>query len=162
MNWTEFYEMQGQLDSHIMKAQQLEGENVVDDKILALLVEIGELANETRCFKFWSAKAASPKPVILEEYVDGLHFILSLGLDLGFRYKPEKEESIHPKSPTHSFLEVYTTINDFKQKKNEKTYHNVFNTYLNLGNSLSLHEEDLKQAYMEKNKVNYQRQEEGY
>ena len=56
---------------------------IVKRKMLALLVEIGELANETRCFKYWSNKPASEREVILEEYVDGLHFILSIGIDLG-------------------------------------------------------------------------------
>ena len=56
--------------------------------MLALLVEIGELANETRSFKFWSVKPASEKKIILEEFVDGIHFILSLGIECGFHKQP--------------------------------------------------------------------------
>ncbi|WP_173915883.1 dUTP diphosphatase [Halobacillus sp. Marseille-Q1614] len=162
MNWSEFYDMQKQLDSHIMKSQNLQGKNVVDDKILALLVEAGELANETRCFKFWSTKPSSPKEVILEEYVDGLHFILSLGLDLGFYYEKETEETENLKSAAAAFLEVYTSIEEFKQAKSEGSYVNLFQSYLKLGLSLGLKEEDLMRGYIQKNEVNFQRQEEGY
>jgi dimeric dUTPase (all-alpha-NTP-PPase superfamily) len=41
---------------------------------------MGELANEVRCFKFWSYKLPSEEKVILEEYVDGIHFITSLAI----------------------------------------------------------------------------------
>jgi dimeric dUTPase (all-alpha-NTP-PPase superfamily) len=66
--------------------------------ILALLVELGECANEWRGFKFWSVNqiphtSAVRVPTmmeedkeyynpLLEEYVDGLHFVLELGLEL--------------------------------------------------------------------------------
>jgi dimeric dUTPase (all-alpha-NTP-PPase superfamily) len=60
-------------------------------------VELGECANEWRGFKFWSVNqlphtSAVRTPCmmeedkeyynpLLEEYVDGLHFVLELGLD---------------------------------------------------------------------------------
>ncbi len=79
--------MQQALDSHIEEKHQLQNEDLFTRKTLALLVEIGELANETRCFKFWSVKPASEKQVVLEEFVDGIHFILSLGIECGFHQK---------------------------------------------------------------------------
>ena len=57
MNISELYEMQRELDNRICKEHRLEGMNLVPSKILALQVELGELANETRCFKFWSSRA---------------------------------------------------------------------------------------------------------
>ncbi len=45
---------------------------------LALTIELAELANETRCFKYWSSKGPSEREVILEEFVDSIHFLLSL------------------------------------------------------------------------------------
>src|SRR5688500_20051556 len=55
--------------------------DVFREKCLALLVELGELANETRCFKFRSKKPRNDDSVLLEEYVDNRHFRLSLGLE---------------------------------------------------------------------------------
>src|SRR5690625_5238764 len=46
--------MQAELDKKIVKEKGLEGQDLLDKKILALQVELGELANEWRGFKFWS------------------------------------------------------------------------------------------------------------
>ncbi len=56
MEWDTLFKMQKELDSYIESNHNLANHDLFDDKYLALLVEIGELANETRCFKFWSNK----------------------------------------------------------------------------------------------------------
>ncbi len=76
MNWTELFIRQKELDRFIQENHDLMKENLTERKLLAFQVELGELANETRCFKFWSLKESSPKEKILEEYVDGLHFFV--------------------------------------------------------------------------------------
>ncbi len=48
----------------------------IESNILELLVELGELANETRCFKYWSIKKPSEREIILDEYVDCILMIL--------------------------------------------------------------------------------------
>ena len=78
MNVKKLCEMQQALDNRIIQEHKLEGKNLEENKILALLVEICELANETRCFKHWSNKGPSQKNILLEEYVDSLHFFLSI------------------------------------------------------------------------------------
>ncbi len=54
MNWELLFQSQKQLDDHIEKEKGLQGQDLLDKKILALQVELGELANEWRWFKFWS------------------------------------------------------------------------------------------------------------
>ena len=83
MQLTKLYSMQRGLDSYIQQ-QRDEQSDVFLEKGLALLVELAELANETRCFKFWSLKGPSENTIILEEYVDSIHFLLSLGIEKGF------------------------------------------------------------------------------
>src|SRR6185312_3767022 len=91
MNLIKLFETQSKLDARIVEEKSLQGRDMLPEKILALLVELGELANEWRGFKFWSNKqspAIRPSNPIehgnpmLEEYVDCLHFILSIGLEL--------------------------------------------------------------------------------
>ena len=76
----ELLEMQRVLDEAILK----EHDNVYDEKIaaqmkIALFVELGELMNElpTR-FKHWKKTAVDNREKALVEYVDALHFQLSL------------------------------------------------------------------------------------
>nr|QRZ17780.1 dUTP diphosphatase [Virgibacillus sp. AGTR] len=54
MNLNKLFPIQKELDTRIEREKGLEGQNLLDKKILALQVELGELANEWRGFKFWS------------------------------------------------------------------------------------------------------------
>ncbi|MEK3888088.1 dUTPase [Bacillus sp. FSL K6-3431] len=73
------FETQKVLDDRIVKEKGLEGQDLLDKKILALQVELGEMANELPVvFKFWSNKK-NDYDKALKEYVDCLHFILSFG-----------------------------------------------------------------------------------
>jgi len=55
MNLSHLFELQAKLDERIEQEHpRQEGEDRLAKKILALMVEIGELANEARFFKYWS------------------------------------------------------------------------------------------------------------
>src|SRR5699024_4388479 len=93
MNLNKLFPLQKQLDEHIVKEKGLEGQDLLDKKILALQVELGEL-------EFYPEKWSHCEGTgieggrVLEEYVDCLHFILSIGNDLEFsnvRF-PDNEE----------------------------------------------------------------------
>lgn len=161
MNLKDLYSLQGQLDSKIKAQHHLQNENLVERKILALLVELGELANETRCFKFWSTKASSPKEIILEEYVDGLHFILSLGLDLGMEVGVLEMNA--GRAPlVNQFSQLYSRITSFRTAQTTDEYQDLFRAYLELGASLGFAEDEIISAYFQKNETNHERQKQGY
>lgn len=113
--------------------------------MLALLVEIGELANETRCFKYWSNKPASEREVILEEYVDGLHFILSIGIDLGIDknflfYKCAQTN----KTQVEIFLDTYAKVIRFTINHLLQTILNYLRAIFDLDKHLNLSKKRLK------------------
>ncbi|WP_423407610.1 dUTP diphosphatase [Heyndrickxia sp. MSNUG] len=163
MNTEKLFKMQKELDRHIESQHGLEEENLFDRKVLALLVEIGELANETRCFKFWSVKPSSEKEIILEEFVDGIHFILSLGIECGFddirsvftAKSDGADVSIH-------FIEVYERVQEFRKTRSREEFIHLFEGYMKLAELLGLEENQIEQAYIQKNEVNYDRQRKGY
>lgn len=161
MNWDKLFIMQKQLDSYIENNHQLTGRDLFQDKYLALLVELGELANETRCFKFWSNKPKSSSEVILEEYVDGIHFILSLGIVKGLKFESTE---VQPSSQTETelFNRVFEQCVAFKNEPNQTNYNRLFVGYLELGLKLGFSEKDIHQAYTKKNEINYERQNQGY
>jgi len=90
---TMLQEAQSSLDSFILlnKKEPMKKEEYLSKTFLALMVEVAELANATRCFKYWSNKESESKEVLLEEYVDIMHFFLSIGLQLGFSAKEIEE-----------------------------------------------------------------------
>lgn len=161
MEWSLLFSMQQKLDQYIEENHQLEDENLFHDKYLALLVELGELANETRCFKFWSIKYDTNEQAILEEFVDVLHFILSLGIEKSLVIDLSEIEPPNT-SMTEQFTLIYESCVLFKRESTMQNYEQLFYRYLQLGNLLGLFPEKIRQAYIEKNEVNYERQDEGY
>ncbi|MEK4537743.1 MULTISPECIES: dUTP diphosphatase [Peribacillus] len=162
MNIAKLMDMQAALDKHIETKHDLGAENLVERKTLALLVELGELANETRCFKFWSLKGPSDKETILAEYVDGIHFILSLGIEKSFVPKVPSAFKMGHVDLTAQFTLIYGYINEFRVQLTESAFQKVFAEYLHLGELLGFSAEDVENAYVTKNEVNYERQKQGY
>lgn len=161
MNFSKLFKLQENLDNHILQQRGLDNKSLTSKKILALQVEIAELANETRCFKFWSNKGPSNKSIILEEYVDCLHFILTLGLEKQFN-DIEIETKELQYDITAQFLNLYVDINDFIVSSSRDHYLTLFEDFLSLGKSLGFSIDEIEEAYIEKNSINHKRQIEGY
>lgn len=160
MEFKELFEMQRQLDAFIEKTQNIE-RDVFKEKGLALMIELAELANETRCFKFWSTKGPSEREIILEEFVDSIHFLLSLGneKDLSLDAWPEIQMK---EDLTNWFLRTQDAILLFIQHPTEDYYRAVWQYYGVLAYNLDFSFDDIIGAYIAKNEKNYERQRTGY
>lgn len=160
MEFKELFSMQAKLDEFIQQNKNIHFD-VFNEKGLALLVELSELANETRCFKYWSQKGPSEREVILEEFVDSIHFLLSLGNEKSFSLDawPEVQED---KNLTELFLTVQKSILKFIEDPNEQSYKEVWEGYGLLAYNLHFTLDDIIEAYIAKNKKNYERQLTGY
>lgn len=161
MEWTKLFAMQKKLDDYIEENNELEKEDLLNQKILALIVELGELANETRSFKFWSKKKETDLLAITEEYIDGVHFILSLGLEKGYTFNG-KPSSVKNRTVNEQFLLLYELIISFKNNPSLDNYEELFSSYLGLGQLLELTAEEIQASYFDKNEVNFERQDVGY
>lgn len=161
MNLKKLYELQKNLDDRIREQHNLQGVSLLSKKTLALNVEIGELANETRCFKYWSDKKASDRGRILEEYVDCLHFILAIGIEKEYDDTPIELKGTDY-DMTEQFLTLYIDINDFMVCSSKDHYITLFEDFLSFGKSLGFSAEDVEDAYVKKNNINHKRQDEGY
>ena len=134
---------------------------------------MGELANELRFFKYWSIKPLSAKSVITEEYIDALHFLLSIGLDLQQKQEMDLELVAQISKQEHSddlsdhFLNIYQdAITLSKQLDNKilclKLHNILFIKFLLLAYLLDISPADLKSAYNYKHKINVTRQDNNY
>lgn len=216
MDLMQLYAQQAKLEVKISeKHPRQNGEDRLNKKFLALLVELSELANEWRGFKFWSdnqqprrAKAVECslccgttdmnyeavqeaaegnggheyipceaceatgveriKNPLLDEYVDCLHFLLSIGFDLHI-ISDNQARAILDKAKDgliydtfeSIFLELYELFVEVSWKEMH-TYLNAMTMFLGLGMELGFTLEEIEQAYYNKNKVNFERQENGY
>jgi len=161
LNWETLFTMQHKLDTYIEQTHQVDGKELFEEKILSLLVELGECANETRSFKFWSTKESSSKEVISEEFVDNIHFLLSIGLDKGYTFQKINFVPSN-RTITKQFNDVFSHCLNFYHDQSELNYMNLFKSYLQLGELLGFSEQDILNAYVKKNKVNFERQAQGY
>lgn len=159
MDLIKLFQIQKELDDRIVKEKGLEGQHLWGDKALALQVELGELANEWRGFKFWSNDQKPRIKRMLEEYVDCFHFVLSIGLDMGI------ESSDLPKYIPRQ----YTISDQFKslmaftnEDGTPMEWEDLLGSFLGLGHMLGFTFSEIEKAYLKKNEINHQRQEEGY
>lgn len=199
MNLQKLFEAQKKLDEHIIREKGLEGQDLLDKKILALQVELGELANEWRGFKFWSENQEPRefktfvcpackgtgkhyKPItwdcrgcsgtgiktkenpLLEEYVDCLHFILSIGLEHEEYLDPTEYQGYVNENDDidEQFNQVFRSISFYEIHRDEANYYETACQLIGLGEMLGFTWEQVEQAYFKKNKINHQRQESGY
>ena len=157
-----YFEMQGQLDAKIYKRAKINPQTEPDffaKLVTALTVEVNECCNSWRGFKYWSQNT-QPKHDVLEEYVDGLHFFLSIGNLLNTTtFLP----SFNPSSECGTPLQMFALVNKLVNLLHEDDYYTLaFQAYLDLGSSLGFQWPQITDAYREKLKINHQRQEEGY
>lgn len=161
MELTKLFSMQRELDSFIQKNHD-QPVDVFEKKGLALLVELAELANETRCFKFWSMKGPSENDVILEEYVDSIHFLLSLGIEKGFDSLLNWPQGEIEGNLTQLFLKTTAAIHHFLYELTKETYDMIWVHYGAIAKELGFSSTDIIGAYIAKNEENYIRQKTGY
>lgn len=207
MNLQKLFEAQAELDAYIEQQHPTQdSENRLEKKVLALLVELGECANEWRGFKFWSndqepktgeehrciqckgdglvpdfikfknnngnkfkfcprcdgsgvVKTANP---LLEEYVDVLHFILSIGNDLRMQEIEYYDDDYDVKTIETRFINVFLYVQGVVTKESGLYYKNLLGAFIDLGDSLGFTEEQIEEAYWKKYEINKQRQRDGY
>ena len=155
------YQKQAELDQRIADNHSVSYETTRERRILALLVEIGEFANATRCFKYWSNKPSETQEIVLDEYVDGLHFFLSLGIDIKVN-KKNYNYTKHADNLTKQVLEVYRLASIFYKKQDEKSYIKAFQAFINIVPLLKVRWTTIEKAYYKKLGENYSRQDNNY
>ena len=174
MDLSKYFTMQKQLDQHIVKGRSLEGVSMIQEKILALYTELGELANELpEIFKFWSGKKNNYEKA-LKEYVDVMHFLLSVGLDLRMDFEElcvgDQYADYTAERPVETFNKLFECVSEFGEVANYGNrsdlifvYEVTLNVFLGLGEKhLHFTLGQIESAYFEKNQINHKRQESGY
>jgi dimeric dUTPase (all-alpha-NTP-PPase superfamily) len=166
VNLQKLFEMQKSLDERIIREKGLERKNLLPNKILALQVELGELANEWQMFKYWKTNP-QPKPGMLEEYVDCLHFILSIAIELGYTVDDLyvwDDELIGKTEDIFLELMYWVVLLKSKNEQQRKTaFRTICYIFFNMAEQrFGFTWEQIEEAYTKKNAENHKRQESGY
>ena len=157
----EIREKQKALDERILNDLGIEPKDIALEKHLALKTELFELINEIESFKWW--KKNKGKEHILEEGCDVLHFLLSLANDNEIEFIDVDTNTDMIDMEMNELLGIMDslTLDMFIEKD-----YTGLNFLLKLL-SIVLHKKgynanDLYNAYISKNKVNHERQDNNY
>lgn len=142
MNLEKLYEFQRKLDKGMQDRLEVQGKPLLTQKLLALQVKIGELANETQCFKFWVAKKSPIRRKILEKYIDCLYIIFSIGFEKGFT-ETEFEVKETEYELTEHFLNMFIDLNDFMVCSSKDNYITLMEATLSLSLLFGFTEDDI-------------------
>ena len=202
MNFKKLQAMQAKLDEAILADKApMTAEERFNKTLVALSVEIAEIANTVEHFKFWKdnkgkidrkrfsvihifqeeelvdveymedntgvqyADWEAHRLTLIEECSDALHFILSLAnqidykiVGLGKHFKISEDADSLEKN--FLFLNYVIGSSEFKHFRTDlEMIIDVFFSYIN---QLGIAQQELEQAYYDKNKINYERLENGY
>ncbi len=157
----EIYQESKRLDSLFGEQNDLFSDEIIEKNILELLVEFGELANETRCFKYWSIKPMSDKEVILEEYIDCLFMILCFcnmtNVSMDEAFPTATQENI-----VGTFLTLYKDGFNLKKNLPKETVKQLLVNILYLADLLNFQYEDIKKGVSKKSLIIKKRFKENY
>jgi dimeric dUTPase (all-alpha-NTP-PPase superfamily) len=84
-----------------------------------------------------------------------MHFYLSFGITLGM--SNDIEPIIADDDLTLQFLAIYDSISKFSNKSTLDNFNNSFGLFIGLGKLLNYTDEDMKNAYLRKNEINFER-----
>lgn len=176
MDFRMLFERQRKIDKRIIEKHNLQEQELLPAKLLAFRVELGECANEHRAFKFWSVDRAPrtrkllfPEKInenmmyynpLLFEYIDGMCFLLSIGLDLGLA-NINVNVIIH-RNVIEQFNNVYRAVDRFERRSDVWNYLDIWRMYLGLAKLFEFDDELLEVAYLEKYYENHARQNRNY
>lgn len=160
MNLNTLFQKQMKLDEHIYKKQGVEAKDIFEKKIVALICELYELVNELQFFKYWKGAILVDHEKATKEYIDVIHFTISIANDLGV----DEHEYVQtePKDLNKLIIGITNLATVISTSKNAEHVKSLINNVIALGYQLNLTEQDVIEAYDKKNAVNYERQKVGY
>ena len=160
MNLKVIFDKQVLLDKKIIEnLMKDDSKNLELKRCLALLIELSEFANEVQTFKYWKKHKETNRQKILEEYVDGIHFLTSLAKDkISSEIIPFIKHNDFNLQLAYTF-KIFTKLLNNQKSKNIKK---AFATYLGLGKLLNIEYDELIDAYYKKNEINFNRIKQNY
>lgn len=160
MKLDKYYKMQAVLDQNIIEKKNLNisDRELFSKRVIAFKQEFGELLQRLpKVFKYWSNKENILDEETLEEWVDGFHFLLSIGNLKGWQTNDVMFLEGFEGGLDELAICIYE--NTFFGARN---YYQVFDQYYTFIRTLGYTDDQIEVHYKLKNKVNFKRQENNY
>lgn len=159
----QIWEMQKELDKRIHDKMGLSESETIDKRKIALIVELGEMLQEMpSVFKYWKRGAVDNREKALAEYIDVLHFALSLT-------NKNTLDSIIKSITGNDGLFWEFVISNIKCESYYSIVKDMFQTNIDIllvviyvGIISNFTWSEIYQGYLAKNAINHERQDNNY
>lgn len=125
--------------------------------------DVGHFIVKTELCGYCDRTGIQERSPLLEEYVDTIHFVLSIAIEYGYTQHEYKEPiSIDLNDRVISITYLVSSLPFIQEKVRHHQLSLIFDYVISLGYQLGFTEGQVIAAYYDKNKINHQRQEQGY
>jgi len=135
MKINELFKIQADMEARLSAMTDVQ-ENVVGDhnilnvRILAIQVKLGELANLTKCYKYSKNVNAIPRNKVLFRYLEGMKYLLSLGNKYGLNMIDESTlTSDNSEDMIQIFSDLYSEISELRRNLSQDQFVNSLSAY---------------------------------
>ena len=165
METTKLFEAQKVLDTGVAERLKTTGYDTnshycFDDRVFAFHCELMEFANELGFFKFWKRSHKLDLAQVLDEGVDCIHFLLSIGNMKGYD-RSTKEITPFELWEDFSLSDMFSLLRT-NNLDNIAQWGRAFELILGILLKVGMTETDIIRGYFRKNEVNLKRQSTGY
>lgn len=156
----DLFKRQKELDEIIYKEHNPDKAMMLKNKIRAFRNEVEEVMSELETFKYWKHKKGKGNEA--EEFVDGLFFLLSIGVFQEYKaiglypYTLASEDIGDQFDEAHMYTGIYLMDSSFRN------WINLCRVYLGIGEILGYTEEFILEEYNKKYMKNLNRVKVGY
>ena len=119
----------------------------LNQKILAFLLDLGQVAEDSRCYLFWEKDEPIDHQQLLEDYLEGLTMLMSIGYELRIDSIKNHSEIPSPTDIYSLFFKIYHSILKVQSHYSSEDYQNTIDDYFTLGFQLNIQIEEILNSY---------------
>ncbi|MCK5866964.1 MAG: dUTP diphosphatase [Mycoplasmataceae bacterium] len=155
------FKIQIKLDEAIRIAHNIDTNKIKKQKVIALIVEISEFANELASFKYWKKNKEINIEAVIEEYVDVMHFITSLYIFIDKRPTVSLDDC-KTGEINSLFANLFKSSTKLLDDISFDNLESLTSLFYSIGKSLDFDWNEIEKSYIKKNKINYSRIKNNY
>ena len=110
----------------------------INQKILSFLHDLSEVALESRCYLFWEKEEPVNHQQLLENYLEGLTMLMSIGYELRIDSIKNHTEIPENQDLYSLFFKIYQSILNVQKQYSSEDYQNTIDDYFTLGFKLGI------------------------
>lgn len=142
INIKDIYEKEKIINSRFRKKYDYTSSEIFYKQVLELIVELSELAYETKCFKYWKEDKPSSAEVTIAEYADCLMITLCL-CDLS-NIEIDNLREVNEKDIVQQFIKLNFLASQIKMDIDHGLLRDILSNLLNLSKLLGFNEEEIE------------------